>query len=187
MRNKTLQMKLLAVTMSSAVETANSAKSNALEGVSNTRRIKDTRDKGEGGGKFVSSIARSFKVSARHYDVLYVLAYVRCECARDGTRRDGRITYIYVDCVAMGATIIYNARHSVQRACLYGAGELDETAPIMNPRSDFVAQGDVLDSILAPFNIILECMKFKGRNINYILKLQITSVTIKLISTVRYC
>ena len=57
---------------------------------------------------------------------------------RDGTRRDGRITYMYVDCVAMGATIIYNAQHSAERARLYGATQLDETAPIMNPRSDFL-------------------------------------------------
>lgn len=67
-----------------------------------------------------------------------MLAYIRCECARDGTCRDGWITYIYVDCVAMGATIIYNAQHSVERACLYGATQLDETAPIMNPRSNIL-------------------------------------------------
>jgi len=68
------------------------------------------------------------------------LAYVRCECARDGTRRDGRITYIYVDCVAMGATIIYNAQHSAERARLYSATQPASTkpAPIMNPRSDFL-------------------------------------------------
>lgn len=88
------------------------------------------------GGKFVSSIAHRSKL-VHGYNV-NVFAYVRCECTRDGTRRDGWITYIYVDCVAMGATIIYNAQHSAECACLHGATQRDETAPIMNPRSNFL-------------------------------------------------
>lgn len=93
------------------------------------RRIEhlNARDRRRRGNLFLRSRVRS-KLAHGFYDGLYVgvLAYIRCECARDGTRRDGRITYIHVDCVAMGATIIYNARRSVERARLYGATQHDD-------------------------------------------------------------